>query len=78
MMARQVRPWQVKPNSHREHKARQADQVPASLFHQGQRLMASIKKSGSMAAISTFLLSLLKAWQTGGDHLCVKTHCYFA
>ena len=57
MMARQVRPWQVKPNSHREHKARQSDQEPASIFHQGQRFMALIKKSGSMAAIYTFLLS---------------------
>ena len=57
MMARQVRPGQVKPNSHREHKARQSDQESASTFHQGQRLIASIKKSGSMAAISTVLLS---------------------
>jgi hypothetical protein len=35
VMARQVRPWQVKPFSHSERKAREADQDPASKFHQG-------------------------------------------
>jgi hypothetical protein len=43
MMAKQVRPWRVKPISHRERKARQTDKVPASEFHQGQRLVASMK-----------------------------------
>ena len=38
VMARQVRPWQVKPISHRERKARQAVKAPASEFHQGQGL----------------------------------------
>jgi len=42
-MAKQVRPWRVKPISHRERKAREAVKAPASEFHQGQRLVASIK-----------------------------------
>ena len=43
MMARQVRPWQVKASLDREWKARKTVQEPASAFHQGQRLLASIK-----------------------------------
>jgi len=43
MMAKQVRPWQAEPISHRERKAREAVEAPASEFHQGQRLVASIK-----------------------------------
>ena len=42
-MARQVRPWWVKPKSHRERKVRETVKAPASEFHQGQRLLASIK-----------------------------------
>ena len=38
MMARQVRPWQIKPISHSERKAREAVEASASKFHQGQRL----------------------------------------
>ena len=73
MMAKQVRPWQVKPNSHRERKARQAVKVLASEFHQGQRLVASIKSPDLWPQSSPAYHYRLKAWQNGGDHLCVKT-----
>ena len=73
MMAKQVRPWQVNPNSHRERKARQAVEAPASEFHQGQRLVASIKSPDLWLQSSPAYYHRLKAWQNGGDHLCVKT-----
>jgi hypothetical protein len=73
MMAKQVRPWQVKPNSHRERKARQADKAPASEFHQGQRLVASIKSPDLWPQSLPAFHHRLKTWQNGGDHLCVKT-----
>ena len=60
MMAKQVRPWQVKPNLHREQKAREADQVLASLFHQGHKAYRFDQKSGSMAAIFICLLSSIE------------------
>lgn len=64
MMAKQVRPWQVKPISHREQKARQSVEEPASEFHQGQRLVASIKSPDlwlqSLTCIPSLIESLAK------------------
>ena len=71
-MARQVRPWQVKPFLHRERKAREGDQEPASIFHQGQRHRRTKVR---MYGCNLYLLAVMRlsAWQTGGDHVCVKT-----
>lgn len=64
MMARQVRPWQVKPTSHRERKAREADQEPASVFHQGQRhRRTKVRMYGRNLYL--FAVIRLNAWQTG-------------
>jgi hypothetical protein len=55
MMARQVRPWWAKPDLHRERKARQTVEEPASVFHQGQRRNASHKVR--MYGCNLYLLS---------------------
>jgi hypothetical protein len=65
VMARQVRPWQIKPSSHRERKARQADQASASKFHQGQKLLASIKSPDVWLQSLPAYRHQLNAWQTG-------------
>jgi len=71
MMAKQVRPRQVKPYSHREQKAREADQAPASIFHQGHKVTYLGTKSGSMAAIFTCLISLIEGLaKQGGPSMC--------
>jgi hypothetical protein len=72
VMARKVRPWQVKPFSHRERKAREADQEPASIFHQGHRHRRTKVR---MYGCNLYLLVVMRlsAWQTAGDHVCVKT-----
>jgi len=41
VVARQVGPWQAKPNWCTEHKARNSVQEPASEFHQGHEAAAS-------------------------------------
>jgi len=64
---------QVKPISHRERKACQTDNAPASEFHQGQRLLASIKSPDLWLQSSPAYYHRLRAWQNRGDHLCVKT-----
>src|ERR1039457_4798035 len=71
-MAKRVRPWQVKPFLHRERKAREGDQEPASIFHQGQRHRRTKVR---MYGCNLYLLAVMRlsAWQTGGDHVCVKT-----
>ena len=77
MMAKQVRPWQGKPNSHRERKARQADQAPASLFHQGHKAYCFDQKSGSMAAISICVLSSIECLAKRGRPSMCKNSIIF-
>lgn len=72
-MAKQVRPWQVKPISHRELRARQAVKVLASKFHQGQGVITSIKSPDLWLQSNPVKHHKIIAWQTGGDHLCVKS-----
>ena len=62
MMARQVRPWQVKPTSHRERQARQAVKVPASAFHQGQRRWPQPK--ARIYGCNLYLLAIID-WRLG-------------
>jgi hypothetical protein len=70
-MARQVRPWQVKPNSHRARKAREAVQEPASAFHQGQRHhRTKVRMYGCNPwPVCRYTIECLANW---GDHVCVN------
>jgi len=68
-MAKKVGPWPSEPVSTRVLQARTIDQSLASIFHQGQEAVASDQKSGSMAAIFTFLPSSIERLTYRGDHL---------
>jgi hypothetical protein len=37
VLSREVRPWQDKPDLHRDQKAREPVKAPASVFHQGEK-----------------------------------------
>ncbi len=78
MMARQVRPWQVKPNLHREQQARETDQAPASIFHQGHKVYCLEKKPGSMAAIFTCYPSSIECLTYQGQPSMCKNAGYWA
>ena len=74
MMAKQVRPWQVKSNSHTERKARQSDQIPASTLHQGHKAICLEIKPGSMAAIFICYPSSIECLaKRGRPSMCEKS-----
>src|SRR5215831_18004427 len=73
-MARQVRPWREDLIHTGSQELVRLFRDPASAFHQGQRLCRT--KVRMYGRNPDLLVHHLIAWQTGGDHVCVKTRAH--